>query len=134
MTCSSEVILLNHFLAYRSIFVVALLYYLPCCSFFTVRSCLWFQALPESLRNGDAFSVRVVFWNLGINHEATLSQSIAGDSSLERSINILAANNLQSYVNTLEHPSQSLTETVADLCASVCVMCSYLKFINFFCF
>ncbi|VDD87449.1 unnamed protein product [Enterobius vermicularis] len=78
-----------------------------------------FQALPESLRNGDAFSVRVVFWNLGINHEATLSQSIAGDSSLERSINILAANNLQSYVNTLEHPSQSLTETVADLCASV---------------
>uniref|UniRef100_A0A0N5B0R7 PH domain-containing protein n=1 Tax=Syphacia muris TaxID=451379 RepID=A0A0N5B0R7_9BILA len=78
-----------------------------------------FQRLPDSLRSGDLMSVRVVFWNLGVNHEATLSQSIAGDSSLEKSVNILAADELQSYVNNLTNTSQNVKEIVADLVESV---------------
>ncbi|VDK73844.1 unnamed protein product [Litomosoides sigmodontis] len=78
-----------------------------------------YESLSEPLRSGCTFSVNTVFWNLGINHEATLSQSIAGDSSLEPSINLAAVKALASYASTLKDISHTVEELVADLTATV---------------
>ncbi|CAG9538548.1 unnamed protein product [Cercopithifilaria johnstoni] len=77
------------------------------------------QNLSEPLRSGCTFSVNTVFWNLGINHEATFSQSIAGDSSLEPSINLAAVKALASYTSTLKDVSHTAEELVAELTATV---------------
>lgn len=87
--------------------------------------CCWvidiaiFQSLSEPLRSGCTFSVNTVFWNLGINHEATFSQSIAGDSSLEPSINLAAVKALASHASTLKDVSHTVEELVAELTATV---------------
>ncbi|KAL4002408.1 hypothetical protein ACH3XW_3330 [Acanthocheilonema viteae] len=78
-----------------------------------------YQNLSESLRSGCTFNVNAVFWNLGINHEATFSQSIAGDSSLEPSINLAAVKALASYASTLKNISHTAEELVAELTATV---------------
>ncbi|KAK6101402.1 hypothetical protein QQG55_4480 [Brugia pahangi] len=78
-----------------------------------------YQGLSESLRSGSTFSVNAVFWNLGINHEATFSQSIAGDSSLEQSINLAAAKALVSYTSSLKNISHIAEELVAELTTTV---------------
>uniref|UniRef100_A0A0R3RVL3 PH domain-containing protein n=1 Tax=Elaeophora elaphi TaxID=1147741 RepID=A0A0R3RVL3_9BILA len=78
-----------------------------------------YQGLSEPLRSGCTFSVNTVFWNLGINHEATFSQSIAGDSSLEQSINLAAVKALASYAATLKDVSHTAEELVAELTATV---------------
>lgn len=63
--------------------------------------------------------MNAVFWNLGINHEATFSQSIAGDSSLEQSINLVAVKALASYALALKDASHTAEELVAELTATV---------------
>ncbi|VDM42442.1 unnamed protein product [Toxocara canis] len=78
-----------------------------------------FQGLPEKLRAGQWINVVAVFWNLGINHEATFAQSLAGDSSLEETINILAANALQTYASGRKQLDPSVNDLIAELCATV---------------
>lgn len=56
-----------------------------------------------------------VFWNLGINHEATFAQSIAGNSTLEQSINLAAVKALASYATALKDMSNTAEELVAEL-------------------
>lgn len=78
-----------------------------------------FQSLPDRLRFDCTFTVYPVYWNLGINHEATFAQSIAGDSSLEQSINLVAAKKLDSYVSSLKEVSQSAKDLAAELHTAV---------------
>lgn len=63
--------------------------------------------------------MNAVFWNLGINHEATFSQSIAGDSSLEQAINLAAAKELASYASTAKNVLYTAEELVTELIATV---------------
>ncbi|VDN05119.1 unnamed protein product [Thelazia callipaeda] len=78
-----------------------------------------YKNLSESLRSGSMFSVYAVFWNLGINHEASFAQSFAGDSSLEQSINLVAAKSLALYVSLLKETSLSVEELLAELSSTV---------------
>uniref|UniRef100_A0A915PT39 PH domain-containing protein n=1 Tax=Setaria digitata TaxID=48799 RepID=A0A915PT39_9BILA len=78
-----------------------------------------YQGLPEPLQSGSTFSVYAVFWNLGINHEATFAHSITGDNSLEESINLSAAKALATYASTLKDVSQTATELIAELNSTV---------------
>lgn len=79
-----------------------------------------FQSFPEKLRAGQWMSVVAIFWNLGINHEATFAQSLAGDSSLEETINVVAANALHAYASGRKRLESSTMDLIAELCATVC--------------
>lgn len=76
---------------------------------------IYFQSLPEDLKSGQLFTVCSIFWNLGINHEATFAQSIAGDCSLEETINIIAGRALQAYADCNSSSSQSVKNLIAEL-------------------
>ncbi|MCP9258580.1 hypothetical protein DINM_001605 [Dirofilaria immitis] len=78
-----------------------------------------YQNLSEPLRSGCTFSVYAVFWNLGINHEATFAQSIAGDSTLEQSINLVAVKALASYASAVKDISNTTGELIAELTTTV---------------
>uniref|UniRef100_A0A915AMW7 PH domain-containing protein n=1 Tax=Parascaris univalens TaxID=6257 RepID=A0A915AMW7_PARUN len=78
-----------------------------------------FQSFPEKLRAGQWMNVVAIFWNLGINHEATFAQSLAGDSSLEETINVVAANALHAYASGRKQLDPSAMDLIAELCTTV---------------
>ncbi|VDK79762.1 unnamed protein product [Anisakis simplex] len=78
-----------------------------------------FQGLPEKLRGGQWLNVVAIFWNMGVNHEATFAQSIAGDSSLEETINIVAANSLQAYASGMKQLDACVSDVINELCIAV---------------
>uniref|UniRef100_A0A7E4W547 PH domain-containing protein n=1 Tax=Panagrellus redivivus TaxID=6233 RepID=A0A7E4W547_PANRE len=59
------------------------------------------EKLGPRLAAGEPFRVRTIFWNLGINHEATLAQSM-GSIALEEEINVTAYNETKKYVDELK--------------------------------
>lgn len=73
------------------------------------------QKLPPAFSKGDWFRVRTVYWNIGVNHEATLAATM-GDLSLEESVNISALSIMSSIVSTpTETPNDNLTNLFNDL-------------------
>lgn len=77
------------------------------------------QGLPENLKSGATFSVFAAYFNLGINHEATFAQTIAGDSAVEQSINIMGARAMEAYACAQKDLPQSTKDLVANLCSTV---------------
>lgn len=80
-----------------------------------------FQRLPQSLAEGALFRVIPVFWNIGINYEASFVQTM-GDPTLERHINLEALADVVSYVDLYRqrNPKESaLVHMVADLSQTV---------------
>uniref|UniRef100_A0A914REH7 Uncharacterized protein n=1 Tax=Parascaris equorum TaxID=6256 RepID=A0A914REH7_PAREQ len=77
------------------------------------------SSFPEKLRAGQWMNVVAIFWNLGINHEATFAQSLAGDSSLEETINVVAANALHAYASGRKQLDPSAMDLIAELCTTV---------------
>lgn len=64
---------------------------------------------------GEWFRVTVSFWNIGINHEATLAASI-GDISLEETINRTGLARIESYALAVPTNNSSvITELLAEL-------------------
>ncbi|KAL3116125.1 hypothetical protein niasHT_007425 [Heterodera trifolii] len=58
------------------------------------------EKLPERMKNEQWFRPKVIFWNIGINHEASLAASI-GDISLEEEINRTALRHTVEHCLTL---------------------------------
>uniref|UniRef100_A0A914UXV8 PH domain-containing protein n=1 Tax=Plectus sambesii TaxID=2011161 RepID=A0A914UXV8_9BILA len=80
-----------------------------------------FKRLPQCLADGALFRVMTVFWNVGINYEASFVQTM-GDPSLERHINLEALADIVAYVDLFRQfkPKESaLVHMVADLTQSV---------------
>lgn len=87
--------------------------------------------LGPRLANTEPFCVQTTFWNLGINHEATMAQSMSS-IKLEEQINRAGCAAVESYVKLLEEtfpndntlPLQQIHEqlmelqTVVDECPS----------------
>ncbi|KAI6239101.1 Type I inositol 3,4-bisphosphate 4-phosphatase [Aphelenchoides fujianensis] len=67
--------------------------------------------LPKAYAEGEWFRVRTVYWNLGVNHEASLAASV-GDISLEESINLAA---LTVTSNFVQAAPDVCNETVKNL-------------------
>ncbi|MFH4976730.1 hypothetical protein AB6A40_003439 [Gnathostoma spinigerum] len=78
-----------------------------------------FETLPENLKQGQSISPFTVLWNLGVNHEATFAHTVAGVSALEQTVNIAAANAMQSYVNGYSGVDQAAVDSVRDLVNAV---------------
>lgn len=80
-----------------------------------------FQRLPASLADGALFRVIPVFWNIGVNYEASFVQTM-GDPSLERQINLDAVSDVVGYVDLFrqrESKESPLVHMVADLMQTV---------------
>lgn len=69
------------------------------------------QKLPKAYANGEWFRVRTVYWNIGVNHEATLASTM-GDTSLEESVNLTALSLMSSIVYA---NSETQNDTVMNL-------------------
>lgn len=80
------------------------------------------EKLGPNLKEGNLFRIRGCFWNLGINHEATLAQSM-GNITLEEEINKTALIEIDNYINEAiglftndpSFPSQQLTDELQGL-------------------
>ncbi|KAI1729322.1 type I inositol 3,4-bisphosphate 4-phosphatase [Ditylenchus destructor] len=73
------------------------------------------EKLPMKYAAGEWFRVTVSFWNIGINHEATLAASI-GDISLEETINRTGLARIESYALAVPtNDSSVITELLAEL-------------------
>lgn len=70
--------------------------------------------LPPKLKEGAYFFVRTIFWNLGINHEATFAASL-GDISVEEGINRAALAHMDSYATSYPHFNTTISEMMSDL-------------------
>ncbi|KAL7078331.1 hypothetical protein ACQ4LE_002753 [Meloidogyne hapla] len=57
--------------------------------------------LPEGMSKGEWFCPKIIYWNLGVNHEASLAASSVGDNSLEEMINRNGLKQLDEYISTL---------------------------------
>lgn len=80
-----------------------------------------FQRLPKALADGATFRVMPVFWNVGINYEASFVQTM-GDPTLERQINLEALADTVAYVDLYRqrNPKESpLVHMVAELSQTV---------------
>jgi UDP-N-acetylglucosamine 2-epimerase len=72
--------------------------------------------------SGEWFRVRTIYWNIGVNHEATLASTM-GDITLEESINRAALSVMSSIVfanndaqsDTILNLFNDLKKTVCDL-------------------
>lgn len=69
------------------------------------------EKLPKAYANGDWFRVKTVYWNIGVNHEATLAATM-GDVSLEESVNRAA---LSVMSNILFTPDENQSDNLINL-------------------
>lgn len=53
--------------------------------------------MPKTYSSGEWFRVKTLYWNIGVNHEATLAITL-GDITLEESINMAALSIMSSVV------------------------------------
>lgn len=75
--------------------------------------------LPEAYKKGEWFRVRTTYWNIGVNHEATLAMSV-GDISLEESINLAALAITNNYINGFpEECNENVKRLFEDLARTV---------------
>ncbi|KAJ1347736.1 hypothetical protein KIN20_002878 [Parelaphostrongylus tenuis] len=72
-----------------------------------------FDSLPSELKQRASLLVRVAYFNIGVNHEATLGQSFGG-TALETAINQEGAERVLSYSNRFS-VDQSAREAVMEL-------------------
>ncbi|CAK5110662.1 unnamed protein product [Meloidogyne enterolobii] len=59
--------------------------------------------LPKGMSKGEWFCPKIIYWNLGVNHEASLAASSVGggNNSLEEMINRTALKQLDEYISIL---------------------------------
>uniref|UniRef100_A0A914MIQ9 Uncharacterized protein n=1 Tax=Meloidogyne incognita TaxID=6306 RepID=A0A914MIQ9_MELIC len=59
--------------------------------------------LPQGMSKGEWFCPKIIYWNLGVNHEASLAASSVGggNDSLEEMINRTALKQLDEYISIL---------------------------------
>ncbi|KAI6215412.1 hypothetical protein M3Y94_00382500 [Aphelenchoides besseyi] len=69
--------------------------------------------LPEAYAKGEWFRVRTVYWNLGVNHEATLASSV-GDISLEESVNLAALTVTTNFVQSAPSVCNEMVKNLLD--------------------
>lgn len=82
--------------------------------------------LGPNLAQGNFFRVNTTFWNLGINHEATMAQSM-NSVALEEQVNLYACKETQKYVEKfrelfaedISFPLQQVKDQYDDLESSV---------------
>ncbi|PAV74818.1 hypothetical protein WR25_11832 isoform B [Diploscapter pachys] len=61
-----------------------------------------FENLPESLKSGAQFHVKTAYFNIGVNHEASLGQTFGG-IAFESAINLDAAERIRLFANKKQH-------------------------------
>lgn len=84
------------------------------------------KKLGPNLSEGNVFRVRTCFWNLGINHAATLAQSM-GSVALEEEINKVALSEVEKYIREVDevfsgdvsYPIQQVKDELRDLISTV---------------
>jgi inositol polyphosphate-4-phosphatase len=72
------------------------------------------QKLPKKLAAGEWFHVQTIYWNIGINVEATMAASV-GDTSLEEGINRAALILTDSYVNRFPLSNSALQDITREI-------------------
>lgn len=59
-----------------------------------------FELLSGSYAEGEWFRVRTIYWNLGVNHEASFAASV-GDISLEENVNRAALVSMETHTKSI---------------------------------
>lgn len=65
------------------------------------------------MSSGKCFCPKIIFFNLGINHEASLASSI-GDTSLEEKLNGNAVRQFEEYLFMLSSKNQLIDTQIVD--------------------